>query len=132
MPTVRVHAHDKVVAHGSGLAQLIRVAIMHHVVAAERAGRSVPGLRRPGTRWPVGSEGAQLIPSVLGTLKEPPRRTAPQPLGLGFAWSRELSSPHHGSLGPGPEAASAVGVQLCPGARSADPRAGAHTGMAPS
>lgn len=53
-PTVGVHAHDEVVAHGPGLAQLVRVAVMHHVVAVERAGRSVPGLRRAGTRWPVG------------------------------------------------------------------------------
>lgn len=50
--TVGVHTHDEVVAHGPCLAQLVRVAVMHHVIAVERAGPSVPVLRA-GTGQPV-------------------------------------------------------------------------------
>lgn len=35
--TVGVHTHDEVVAHGPCLAQLVRMAIMHHVIAVGRA-----------------------------------------------------------------------------------------------
>lgn len=37
--TIGVYTHDEVVAHGPCLAQLVRVAIMHHVIAVERKGR---------------------------------------------------------------------------------------------
>lgn len=47
--TVSVHTHNEVVSHGPCLAQLVRVAIMYHVIAVERTGQSVLGLRRAET-----------------------------------------------------------------------------------
>lgn len=38
--TISVHTHDEVVTHGPGLAQLVGVAIMYHVVAVESTGLS--------------------------------------------------------------------------------------------
>lgn len=36
--TVGVHSYDEVVAHGPCLAQLVRVAVVHHVIAVENTG----------------------------------------------------------------------------------------------
>lgn len=36
--TISVHTHDEVVTHGPGLAQLVGVAIMYHVIAVESTG----------------------------------------------------------------------------------------------
>lgn len=35
IPTICVHAHYEAVSHGFGLSQLVGVAVVHHVVAAE-------------------------------------------------------------------------------------------------
>lgn len=51
MRTISVHAYDEVVAHGPCLAQLVRVAVMHHVIAVETKRVGVP---RVGARWPCG------------------------------------------------------------------------------
>lgn len=40
--TISVHTHDEVVTHGPGLAQLVGVAIMYHIVAVESTGLSSP------------------------------------------------------------------------------------------
>lgn len=72
--TVSVHAHDEVVAHGPCLAQLVRVAIMHHVIAVERAGVS-----------PWAARGHSLARLRLKPSEKQPLGTAPQVgLGLGF------------------------------------------------
>lgn len=53
MRTISVHAYDEVVAHGPCLAQLVRVAVMHHVIAVEtkRAGGACAKGGGQGALW---------------------------------------------------------------------------------
>lgn len=71
--TISVHTHDEVVTHGPGLAQLVGVAIMYHVVAVESAGLS-------SLCW-----GCSLVP--LSVIRKPTKKPPPElPPGswLGF------------------------------------------------
>ena len=71
--TISVHTHDEVVTHGPGLAQLVGVAIMYHVVAVESTGLSFPC-------W--GS--ALFLCSVIRKPAKKPPRELPPGSQLGF------------------------------------------------
>ena len=90
--TISVHTHDEVVTHGPGLAQLVGVAIMYHVVAVESAGLSSPC-------W-----GCSLVPLSVPfpqkARQEATTRTAPR-VPVGLSDRGVLSSPYPQSLGPG-------------------------------
>ena len=79
--TISVHTHDEVVTHGPGLAQLVGVAIMYHVVAVESTGLSFPC-------W--GS--ALFLCSVIRKPAKKPPRELPPGSQLGFQCNKCLSS----------------------------------------
>lgn len=88
--TISVHTHDEVVTHGPGLAQLVGVAIMYHVVAVESTGLS-------SSCW-----GFSLVPLQCHqeARQEATTGTAPR-VPVGLSERGVLSSPYHQSLGPG-------------------------------
>lgn len=58
--TVRVHSHDQIIAHGPRLAQLVGVAVVHHVIAAKTKALSA------GDAPSSGAAHGDLPPAALG------------------------------------------------------------------
>lgn len=63
--TVRVHSHDQIIAHGPRLAQLVGVAVVHHVIAAKTKALSA------GDAPSSGAAHGDLPPAALGGSESP-------------------------------------------------------------
>lgn len=122
-PTVGVHTHDEVVAHGPRLAQLVGVAVVHHVVAA--GGRAVtPGAGEGWGRVARGRRGARpgsSVPSLESLPRSHRQELLPRVwLGRSFRRGGGRAAPH--SAGPQGQRRRASGCAQGPGLRV--PRAG--------